>query len=147
VVPGGICLGCLTPLAAGYAVTWIGDRYGPSRAAALWPIIAAYVATTLAAIGAGALVITLISGGAASLGLSASDRNSVAIAGYIGIGSSAVAAGAVPLAYALSAEPKAPGDDGSGQPGWLSAARPMAPATPDAAPPTHPAAPRASMRY
>ena len=107
---------CLTPAAAGYLGTWIGDRYGGQRAPAIWPIAAAYGGLLLSGVGLGVLYWGALSGDTV-----------VALFGGAGVlaGVAASAIG-VPAAYALSAEDKLPGDDGTALPGILEAGHPAA---------------------
>lgn len=108
---------CLLPAAAGYVGTWVGDRYGSSRAPAIWPMVAAYAGLAISVVGTGIIYWGALTGGSPVFVLGGA-------AGILaGLGASAAG---VPVAYALSAEEKHPWDDGSELPGILSAAHPAA---------------------
>ncbi|MBI1946175.1 MAG: hypothetical protein HYS27_10785 [Deltaproteobacteria bacterium] len=129
------CGACLLPAAAGYAGTWIGDRFGTTRAPAIWPIIASYAGLVVSGVSVGAIYFAAFTGGTQLL----------ALAGGIGVlaGFAASIIG-IPIAYALSAEDKRPGDDGDAFPGVFEAAHPSQPGKKraPAAPGKRPTAPR-----
>jgi hypothetical protein len=109
---------CLTPAAAGYLATLVGDRLGGTRAPAIFPILAAYAGVAVA--GAGAVVLYLAALGAGSDYLVLGG----AAVGILGLALSILG---VPAAYALSAVDKAPGDDGGSLPGIFQPAHPESP--------------------
>ncbi len=125
VVPGGACVACLLPAASGYAATILGDRLGPSRAPALWPVVASYVAAVAGVVSAATLYTLLAGGGGGGAG-------DPALYGLVVAGAAVAAVGvaAVPVSYALTAEKKHDGDDGTGAPGFLSPGHPDAQAMP-----------------
>lgn len=137
------CAICLVPAAAGYAGTWIGDRFGTTRAPAIWPILASYGGLVISAIGVGAVYFSILTGG----------TTLIALGGGLGMlaGLAASAIG-VPIAYALSAEEKHRGDDGASLPGLLEPNHPgtrpskRAPADPVGKPqPVPPRPPKAPL--
>ena len=119
VCPAIGCFGCLIPAAAGWTSTFIGDRFGRQRAPALWPIVAAYASMFVTA-AAGLVVYVALIGGASAI---SSGLNNEATAFLVGIGVALAISGAstlaVPIAYAVTADDKKPGDDGSALPGLL----------------------------
>lgn len=113
--PAIVCVPCVLPAANGYLAAFVGDRFGQSRAPAIWPVLAAYgaaLAATVAALVAFVLIAPGLNG----------NITDPFVLGGSGV-AMLVAAGAslaVPVAYALTAEPKRPGDDGSEVPGWFA---------------------------
>jgi MFS family permease len=121
------CALCLVPAASGYVAAYIGDRYGPSRAPAIWPIVASYVATAVALV---ALVVGYYAliGGTLSFNAGQGDDATQ----FLFLFGAAVVAGGmstvgIPLSYALSSEEKHVGDDGSALPGWFEPGHPKGP--------------------
>lgn len=112
------CTACLLPAAAGYLGTFVGDRFGPSRAPALWPMVAAYAGIVLFG---GVGLVGVYWGVFANSPLISAGGGLAMLVGVL-----ASAAG-IPAAYALTAEEKLPGDDGSALPGILEAGHPRAP--------------------
>lgn len=118
--PAIVCVPCILPAANGYLAAFVGDRFGKSRAPAIWPVLAAYgagLATSVAALTAFVLLSPALAGG----------FNDPVVLGGIGV-AALLASGAslaVPVAYYLTAEPKRPGDDGSEVPGWFAPNHPM----------------------
>lgn len=135
-VPCNLCTcnvwGCtVEPILDGYAATYAGDALGDGRAAAIWPMVAAYATGAIST----AIYVALIAGGGALTdALNAANApafvQSGSALGAVGI---AVAAGtiasliAVPVTYALVKQPKKPGDDGGGFPGVFSPGGPQGP--------------------
>ncbi len=110
--PFAACAACAVPAVAAYASTWIGDRFGKTRAAAVWPMVSSYVVLMLGGAGVAAAYMGSVSGNSwMSVG-----GGFGALAGVLG---SAVA---IPVAYALASEDKRPGDVGTGFPGVLTPA-------------------------
>lgn len=147
-VVGGIALpvsGLLTPLLIGVVETSVGDFAGQTRGALLWPVLGAYAAEwiglTLTA-GAGVLTLFLAGGGGALLGGlfgGGGGPSPEAILGglfgaYLGVFAAmavfaiggiltAIATVVTPaVIYAMTAEPKKPGDTEFRFPGILSPA-------------------------
>ncbi|MCC7075319.1 MAG: hypothetical protein IT383_28660 [Deltaproteobacteria bacterium] len=112
--PFTLCVACTIPGAAAYASTWIGDRFGKTRAPAIWPIVASYGVLMVGGVGLAAVYF----GAFTSNPLMSFGGGIGMLAGLVG---SAVA---IPVAYALAAEEKHPGDDGDGWPGLFAAAHP-----------------------
>ena len=112
--PFTACAACAVPTAAAYAATWIGDRFGKMRAPAIWPMAASYAVLMIGGAGLAAAYFGAMSGNS-WMGVGG---GLAMLAGVVG---SAVA---IPVAYALAAEEKRPGDDGGGMPGVLTAAHP-----------------------
>lgn len=108
--PLASCAFCLAPAAVGYVGTWVGDRFGAKRAPAVWPIVAAYGGMVLSGLGMGVLYYGVLSGGNQLFLLGGAAG---VLAGF------AASAFGVPIAYAITAEEKLPGDDGTGPPGLL----------------------------
>ncbi|OGQ10368.1 MAG: hypothetical protein A2138_26695 [Deltaproteobacteria bacterium RBG_16_71_12] len=111
------CAMCLVPAAAGCAGTWIGDRFGTTRAPAIWPILAAYAGLVVSAIGVGVIYFAILTGTSPLLAMAGS------VGVIVGIGASLIG---VPVGYALAAEEKRPGDDGGALPGLFEANHPGA---------------------
>lgn len=114
----GLLVPCVLPLANGYLAALVGDRFGKNRGSAVWPIVGSYAAT----VGAAALALAglvWVFGGAAI-------ASNPVFWGSLGGGAFLLVAGiaAVPLGYALGAEPKHPGDDGTSLPGVFAPAHP-----------------------
>lgn len=106
---------CLTPAAAGYLGTWVGDRYGGKRAPAIWPIVAAYAGLLVSGLGLGIIYYAAFTGSSPVFVFGGA-------AGILaGFGASVVG---VPAAYALTAEDKEPWDDGTELPGLLTPGHP-----------------------
>ena len=101
------------PFLVAYAETWVGDKLSARRAAVLWPAVVSYAAC-------GALA-----GGVALRVLEQPLQLSTA-AGHTGT-ALLVAGGAgflaIPLAYALTATPKDPDDDGTEPPDFVKPRR------------------------
>jgi hypothetical protein len=117
-IPGvGTAAPCGVPCLGGYLATYAGDRVGRQRAPALWPMLASYLPVVVG-VGAGtALFLSL---------LSTTGTPSFTNAGIIllvGSGLTILSAAAVPAAYALTAVPKQPWDDGSVPPDFLQPAQ------------------------
>ncbi len=131
VCPFVSCGLCLAAAAVGYVGTWVGDRFGTKRAPAVWPIVAAYGGLLMSGLGAGALYYGAMTNGTPLFLMIG--------AGGMLAGFAASAIG-VPIAYAVTAEDKDAGDDGSAMPGLLVPAHPIggaervAPKTPSARP-------------
>lgn len=112
------CTACMLPAAAGYLGTFVGDRFGSSRAPALWPMVAAYAGVILFG-GVGVVI--------AYWGVFANNPLISAGGGLTMLVGILASAAGIPAAYALTAEDKLPGDDGSALPGILEAGHPRAP--------------------
>lgn len=115
--PALICVVCAMPAVNGYLATYVGDRFGKGRAPAIWPVLASYAGLIVAGVaGAGLLFVTL------------SQQLDGQTAVYAALGSTVVlGAGSsllLPVAYALNAEPKHLGDDGTEAPGWFEPGHP-----------------------
>jgi hypothetical protein len=125
------CWGCtVQPALIGYAETFAGDSLGSNRAAAIWPIVAAYAVGVIAF--TVNLAIAIAAGGATSILANTTNGNPLAntpliIANISAVGIGVIAGLAVPITYALVDVPKKPGDDGSGWPGLLEPGGPPAP--------------------
>lgn len=112
------CTACMLPAAAGYLGTLVGDRFGSGRAPAVWPMVAAYAGVILFG---GVGLVGVYWGVFANSPLISAGGGLAMLVGLL-----ASAAG-IPAAYALTAEDKLPGDDGSALPGILEAGHPRAP--------------------
>lgn len=113
--PAVICVPCVLPAANGYLAAYVGDRFGKNRAPAIWPVLAAYASALVTTV-AGITVFVLL-----SPALTGGITDPVVVgAGGIALLAAAMASLAVPVSYALSAEPKRPGDDGTEIPGWFA---------------------------
>jgi hypothetical protein len=113
--PAVVCVPCVLPAANGYLAAYVGDRFGKSRAPAIWPVLAAYAAGLVTSVAV--IAAFLVASPALGNGLT----DPVVIAGLsVSMLVTATASVLVPVAYALTAEPKRPGDDGSEVPGWFA---------------------------
>ena len=122
-VPGCALLApLLLPVANGYTVAFLGDRYGNDRGAALWPIVASYAAI-IGGAGFGLAGLGLAFGIAPSIGVGPSAQLTpvFVVGGIVGL----VGIIAVPLSYWLGAEPKHDDDDGSQAPALFGPAHPV----------------------
>ena len=124
IVPLAGGLFCLAvPGIGGYAATMFGDKYGSSRAPAIWPTVASYFSTCMGSVAGGGTLFGLLAsrnvGGGASPTLT---DYGIALGAGAGVG--LLTGLLVPVAYSLSAEPKRANDDGSGEPGWFAPGHP-----------------------
>jgi hypothetical protein len=125
VVPLAGGLFCLAvPGIGGYAATMFGDKYGGTRGPAIWPAVASYFSACLGTGAAGATLFALV----ASQGVpnaSSPTLSDFGIAIGAGAGVGLLSGLLVPLAYALTSEPKHASDDGSGEPAWFAPGHPV----------------------
>ena len=115
--PALICVVCAMPAVNGYLATYVGDRFGKGRAPAIWPVLASYAGLIIAGVAGTALLYVTV-----SQQLDGQTAAYAALGGTVvlGAGSSLL----LPVAYALNAEPKHVGDDGTEVPGWFAPGHP-----------------------
>jgi hypothetical protein len=108
----------IIPTAMALGVTWLGDVFGPDRAALLYPWLAAVATGAMSSVAffAGAFWIVIMSSAGAAGGAA------IVLPGFVMLGAGALcgpaASGiAAAGAYWATKEPKGPEDDGSGLPG------------------------------
>jgi hypothetical protein len=138
------CCTCFTwncwglPLVVGITETYVGDLLGPSRAAMIGPIVAAYVAGLAGFFASWATRVIL--SGTFAVGTDLTNLNDPAalwagqglVQNVVDIAILVAVAATPAVVYFFMAEPKGPGDTGQGFPGFMS------PAHPGAAPPAAP---------
>lgn len=113
--PVVLCVPCVLPAANGYLAAYVGDRFGKNRAPAIWPVLAAYASGLVTSVAALTVFVLL------SPALTGGFTDPVVVgAGGVAVLAAAGASLAVPISYALTAEPKRPDDDGTEVPGWFA---------------------------
>ena len=101
------------PFLVAYAETWVGDKLSARRAAVLWPAVVSYAACGVLAAG----VALRVAQQPLQLPVAAAHA-SAALLVLGGVGFLAI-----PLAYALTASPKGPDDDGTAPPEFVKPQR------------------------